>query len=87
MLNKVISSKKIRSRVLHFCTGKSRLELSSQFFDLRTEAGHAAVVRNGYHPARPFQTSIGPVSVHVPKVVNRREKKRPVGNPPIYGAV
>ena len=40
----------------------------SQFADLRTQAGHAAVVRNGYHPARPFQTSIGPVSVRIPKV-------------------
>ena len=59
----------------------------AQFSDLRTDAGHAAVVRNGHHPARPFQTSIGPVSVHVLKVVNRREKMRPDGNPPIYGAV
>ncbi|AGI69021.1 IS256-family transposase [Octadecabacter antarcticus 307] len=40
----------------------------SQFADLRTEAGHAAVVRNGHHPARPFQTGIGPVSVQIPKV-------------------
>jgi hypothetical protein len=31
----------------------------SQFTDLRTETGHAAVVRNGHHPARPFQTSLG----------------------------
>jgi putative transposase len=40
----------------------------AQFSDLRTEAGHAAVVRNGHHPARPFQTGIGPVSVRIPKV-------------------
>ena len=40
----------------------------AQFTDLRTEAGHAAVVRNGHHLARPFQTSIGPVSVRIPKV-------------------
>jgi transposase-like protein len=40
----------------------------AQFTDLRTEAGHAAVVRNGHHPARPFQTGIGPVSVRIPKV-------------------
>jgi transposase-like protein len=39
-----------------------------QFSELRTEAGQAAVVRNGYHPARPFQTGIGPVSVRIPKV-------------------
>ena len=35
----------------------------SQFTDLRTETGHAAVVRNGHHPARPFQTSLGLVNV------------------------
>ena len=40
----------------------------AQFSELRTEAGHAAVVRNGHHPARPFQTGIGPVSVRIPKV-------------------
>ena len=40
----------------------------AQFSELRTEVGHAAVVRNGYHPARPFQTGIGPVSVRIPKV-------------------
>jgi len=40
----------------------------AQFSDLRTQMGHAAVVRNGHHPARPFQTGIGPVSVRIPKV-------------------
>jgi len=40
----------------------------AQFAGLRTEVGHAAVVRNGHHPARPFQTGIGPVSVRIPKV-------------------
>jgi len=39
----------------------------AQFSGLRTDAGHAAVVRNGHHPARPFQTGIGPVSVRIPK--------------------
>ena len=39
-----------------------------QFTEWRTEAGHAAVVRNGHHPARQFQTGIGPVSVQIPKV-------------------
>jgi hypothetical protein len=38
-----------------------------QFSDLRTDTGHAAVVRNGHHPARPVQTGIGPVSVRIPK--------------------
>jgi putative transposase len=40
----------------------------AQFAGLRTEDGHAAVVRNGHHPERPFQTGIGPVSVRIPKV-------------------
>ncbi|MFT7311671.1 MAG: hypothetical protein ACI853_002170 [Paracoccaceae bacterium] len=40
----------------------------AQFTDLRTEANHAAVVRNGHHPARPVQTGIGPASVRIPKV-------------------
>ena len=40
----------------------------AQFCAVRTDAGHAAVVRNGHHPARPFQTGIGPVSVRIPKV-------------------
>ncbi len=39
-----------------------------QFADARTAAGHAAVVRNGHHPARPVQTGIGPVNVRIPKV-------------------
>ena len=35
----------------------------SQFTDVRTGTGHAAVVRNGHHPARPFQTSLGLVNI------------------------
>ena len=40
----------------------------AQSTDVSTEAGHAAFVRNGHHPARPFQTGIGPVSVQTSKV-------------------
>jgi len=40
-----------------------------QFSTERTEAGHAAVVRNGHHPARPFQTGIGTVSVRRTKTL------------------
>jgi transposase-like protein len=32
-----------------------------------TDAGRAAVVRNGYLPERQLQTGIGPVTVKVPK--------------------
>jgi len=37
----------------------------------QTESGHAAVVRNGYQPAREIQTGIGPVTVQIPKVRSR----------------
>ena len=40
----------------------------AHFTDVRTEAGHAAVVRNGHHSTRAFQTGIGPVSMQIPKV-------------------
>ena len=40
----------------------------AQYGGARTTCGHAAVVRNGHHPARPLQTGIGPVSVRIPKV-------------------
>jgi putative transposase len=40
----------------------------AQFTDVRTEAGYAAVVRNGHHSTRAFQTGIGPVSMQIPKV-------------------
>ena len=46
-------------------------EYMAQFAALRTETGHTAVVRNGHHPVRPFQTGIGPVSVRIPKVRSR----------------
>ena len=36
-----------------------------QFAMARTPSGHAAVVRNGYHPERPIQTGIGPVSIRL----------------------
>ncbi len=36
-------------------------------------ASHAAVVRNGHHPERPFQTGIGPVSVRIPKVRSKND--------------
>ena len=35
----------------------------SQFTDVRTGTGHAAVARNGHHRARQFQTSLGLVNV------------------------
>lgn len=46
-------------------------ELLSTLSGRRDEAGRAAVVRNGYHPARDIQTGIGPVTVQVPKVRSR----------------
>lgn len=47
-------------------------ELLAEFVGRQDERGRAAVVRNGYHPAREIQTGIGPVTVQVPKVRSRR---------------
>jgi hypothetical protein len=46
-------------------------ELMSRFADQRDRAGHCALVRNGYLPARSIVTRIGPVSVTVPQVRDR----------------
>ena len=43
----------------------------SQFPEVRTGTGHAAVVRNGHHPARSFQTSLGLVNVRSFKVCSK----------------
>jgi putative transposase len=39
-----------------------------QHTERRTPTGHAGVVRNGYLPERELQTSLGPVTVKIPKV-------------------
>ena len=39
-----------------------------QHTERRTPAGNAGVVRNGYLPERELQTSLGPVTVKIPKV-------------------
>ncbi len=39
-----------------------------QHIDRRTPSGNAGVVRNGYLPERELQTSLGPVTVKIPKV-------------------
>ena len=46
-------------------------EMLSHYTGHQTETGHAAVVRNGYLPERPIQTSLGPVTVKIPKVRSR----------------
>jgi transposase-like protein len=43
-------------------------ELLEVHKDRRLDNGNAAVVRNGYLPAREIQTSLGPVTVRIPKV-------------------
>jgi putative transposase len=40
----------------------------AQFSEMRTEAGHAAVVSDGHHPERPVQKGIGLVSLRIHKV-------------------
>ena len=69
----------LRTGAQHLIATAVEAELESfmaQFSTDRTEAGHAAVVRNGHPPARPFQTGIGPVNVRIPKV--RSKNGRPV---------
>jgi putative transposase len=61
----------LRTGAQHLIATAVEVELEiylRQFASARTQAGHAAVVRNGHHPSRPFQTDIGPVSVRIPKV-------------------
>ncbi len=43
-------------------------DLLAGYEDQRLADGRASVVRNGYHPEREVQTSLGPVTVKVPKV-------------------
>ena len=43
-------------------------ELLEVHKDRRLDNGNAAVVRNGYLPAREIQTGLGPVTVRIPKV-------------------
>ena len=43
-------------------------ELLDKHTERRTVVGHAGVVRNGYQPERELQTSLGPVTVKIPKV-------------------
>ena len=45
-----------------------------QFSDRLLADGKAAIVRNGFQPARHIQTGIGPVTVRVPKVRSRDGK-------------
>ena len=46
-------------------------ELLVEYGNVRTLSGAAAVVRNGYLPAREILTAVGPVQVRVPKVRDR----------------
>lgn len=47
-------------------------DLMAPYTEQRDDQGRAGVVRNGSHPARDIQTSIGPVTVRVPKVRSRQ---------------
>ncbi len=44
----------------------------SEFADVRDEAGHRLVVRNGHSPRREVQTGVGPVEVSRPRVNDKR---------------
>lgn len=49
-------------------------ELLAQYSDCRTSDGKAGIVRNGFHPERPLQTGIGPVTVRIPKIRSKTGK-------------
>ena len=55
-------------RLIHRAVAEELQELLSEYSDQRTEAGTAAVVKNGFHPEREIQTGVGPVTVRIPKV-------------------
>jgi len=58
----------------------------AQFSEMRTDSGHAVVVRNGHHPERLLQTGIGPVrriGAHPSGEVWARSRGR-VGNPACF---
>ena len=42
-----------------------------QYSSLKTDNGHAVVVRNGHLPKRPIQTGLGEIEAKVPKVRDR----------------
>jgi putative transposase len=46
-------------------------ELLADYGNVCTVSGVAAVVRNGYLPAREILTAVGPVEVRIPKVRDR----------------
>lgn len=46
-------------------------ELLAEYENVRTLSGAAALVRNGYLPAREILSAVGPVEVRVPKVRDR----------------
>ena len=46
-------------------------ELLAQYSGKTMKDGRAVVVRSGYHPERELQTSVGPVSIRIPKVRSR----------------
>jgi transposase-like protein len=63
------------ARQLIECAVEAELqEFMALYSDTHTDCGHAAVVRNGHHPARSLQTGIGPVSVRIPKVRSKTGK-------------
>jgi len=69
----------LRTGVQQLIATEVEVELESflaQYAASLTAAGHAAMVRNGHHPAWPVQTGIGPVNVCIPKV--RSETGKPV---------
>lgn len=52
-------------QLIHQAVEHEVQDLLAGFSDCKTGDGRAAVVRNGYLPARALQTGIGPVTVKI----------------------
>ena len=55
-------------QLIHQTVVAEAQELLAGYEDRRLADGRAGVVRNGYQPEREIQTSLGPVTVKIPKV-------------------
>ena len=55
-------------QLIHQAVVAEAQELLAGYEDVRLADGRAAVVRNGFQPERELQTSLGPVTVKIPKV-------------------
>ncbi len=60
-------------QLLHQAVESELAALLAQYQDEVDQRGHRQIVRNGFLPERTVQTGVGPVSVRVPRVRDRRD--------------